>query len=82
MEKEINLEEILLSKIKPHYYFEEMNNITNCPVELIVIVMKEAIKQSLELASENAHVSFSESRYKDPWVVNKQSILNTINQIK
>ena len=82
--KEINLEEILLSTVPKDCYWGEMGNLTNCPKEYALDAMKEACKQVLELAAENADgnivddSNFSNGRV----VIDKQSILNTINQAK
>jgi hypothetical protein len=80
MNKKINLEEILNS---------------NCTIDLlksrsvhtsILIAMKEAIRQTLELAAENANTEkqiISEiGVLKRIGVVDKQSITNTINQVE
>ena len=82
--KEINLEEI----IKQYCYVtqngqEDVHN----SISLVKDAMKEACKQTLGLAAENAKTKLKEvnpnsdrSFYRD--VVNKQSILDVINQVK
>ena len=81
MSKKINLEEIL----KKH------SNICIDDRENVVEAMKEACKQLLELAAENAEITVklkencNELSLLDEWttyIVDKQSILNTINQIE
>jgi len=64
--KKINLEEIL----KLHC------NVADYDKDAILKAMKEAIKQSLELAVENAKCLDVNRN------INKQSILDTINQIE
>lgn len=71
----INLEEILLSKIPKDCYWEDMGNLTNCPQQYAIDAMKEACKQVLELAAENANVS-------DGYIANQRQILDTINQVE
>lgn len=91
--KEINLEEILLKEIdklredfndSDLYSSQEIKN--SREFKYFINAMKEACKQTLELAAENAYVDnhcktgcYMES---DDFFVNKQSILNTIEQIK
>lgn len=80
MKKLINLAAILESKRNEAYYIPAMDYVAEA--------MKEACKQTLELAAENAQWSRIEDC--DPLTgfsydsiqVNKQSILNTINQIE
>ena len=84
MEKQINLEEILNNQFEPDYDFKlHYGNTTTIN---ILEAMKEAIKQALELAAENATAKIeiewsgnTGSEYCDEYaVVNKQSILDTI----
>lgn len=83
MEKKINLEEILLSIVPKNCYWEDMQNLTNCPQEYVLSAMKEACRQVLELAAENAETDFDSLPYEElRYFVDKQSILNTIKQIK
>lgn len=95
--KEINLEEILnnivIQEIRNHvgskarYTDEVIKQIASeqesYDHNTVIKSMKEAVKQSLELAAENAQckeVSILD-KYMG-YVVNKKSILNTINQVK
>lgn len=83
--KEINLEEILLSTVPKDCYWEEMGNLTNCPKEYALDAMKAACKQVLELAAGNAEINSIETSDDSSGFiheVNKQSILNIINQVK
>ncbi len=53
--------------------------------EVCLNSMLEACKQALELAAENVRIDIKESNYVGEcynYSVNKQSITNTINQIK
>ena len=82
-ERKINLEEILNKEL----------NILSISVEqiekLALKAMKEACKQVLELAAENAKAEIhtewegntGSEYYTDYAVVNKQSILDTINLV-
>ena len=80
MEKKINLEEIFKEHIQP--YRMSQDTMTNCCLK----AMREAIKQALELAAENAETEKEIlpecGVLKSVGVVNKQSILDTINQVK
>lgn len=80
MGKQINLEGILNNQFEPNYDFKlHYGNTTKINV---LGAMKEAINQALELAVENARVSVEPvDMYRDAYFVNKQSILNTINQV-
>lgn len=66
--KEINLEKIL-----DQYYLEK---------KAVLLAMKEACKQSIELANENVHERRTRDGNVEYYIQNKNSILNTINQIK
>jgi len=78
-ERRINLEEILSKRIvlEPSHIRKE-----------ILIAMKEACRQTLELATENAETSFEPiigfhvCPGDGDYVVNKQSILDTMNFIE
>ena len=74
--KEINLEKILLENVaidRNTTNEEDFNN--------ILLAMKEACKQVLELAVENVcEVEFVETGPMDESVI--ESITNTINQVK
>lgn len=89
--KEINLEEILLAKIPKDCYWEDMGNLTNCPKEYVLDAMLDFGKQLLELAAENAELknviklidNQNGAKYNTVVpIIKKQSILDTINQIK
>lgn len=80
--KEINLEEILkksMGKNPNKYVFIPGDSAS---VEKCLVAMKEACKQVLELANERVQ----KRRFKDGnveyYIQNKESILNTINQVK
>lgn len=107
MKKEINLREVLYSKI-PESIQNEGWSFGDIDENWILDAMKEACKQTLELAAENAKLliykenmyissdnessiekEYSHGEYDDNGPdyhvdvqVNKQSISNTINQIK
>ena len=75
--KELYLEQILYA------FCNGENAITKSNVPIVLKAMKEAVKQSLELAAENAkceEIIILDSH--KGYVVNKQSILNTINQVE
>lgn len=75
-ERKINLEEILENHI-------DLNDLP--VVHSIVSAMKEACKQVIELAAENAKgevLPMTETGVIKYSKVNKQSILDTINQIE
>jgi hypothetical protein len=71
--KTINLKEILKSKGS----FSPINEY------LIVCAMKEAVRQVLELAAENAEIETHQNGCREcgAWGVSDKSILNTINQV-
>ena len=75
MSKQVNLEEILKKEL----------NILSISVEQIeksaLKAMKEACKQVLELAAENAGAIGSSCGFGSYWV-DKQSIIDTINQVE
>ena len=70
--KEINLEEILINHIGFKIKNEDVKN-------LYLLAMKSACRLALELATENAKTRINEFA---SIIVDKQSILDTINQIK
>jgi len=72
-ERKINLEEIL-DKI-----YVKNDNTNYYSKQTILFAMEEACRQTLELAAENAIV---EKKMIRTYIVNKQSILDTINQVK
>ena len=86
-EKKINLEEIINKELS-NRALDILNGNYRSMHEGTVSAMKEAIKQALELAAENAK---TDCKYEgDEWgmnynwvhKVNKQSILNVINLIE
>lgn len=87
--KEINLEEILkksMGKNPNKYVFIPGDSAS---VEKCLVAMKEACKQVLELAAENAKLENvikligNQNKYNTVVpIVKKQSILDTINQVK
>lgn len=86
MEKEVNLEEILKKTIiaSAPADFTEINY---RHFTASIAAMHEACRQVLELASENAEV-IKKSRlgengiWKTEYIIIKDSITNTINQLK
>lgn len=95
MEKKINLEEILLDVVVGN------NNSFDLEIEYkitqdVILSMKEACRQVLELAAENASLTcYNDEDAKEYNIekfdsftadvnirINKQSILNTINQVE
>lgn len=78
--KTIILEEIL----KSYLTTEVMNaNKPDYTFNMVLSAMKEACKQTLELASKNAKIEKVQIDYKKfVNVVSKQSILNTIKQVE
>ena len=93
-EKRINLEEILASKSEAFNTATKLSRTSKVAIKGIdaIEAMKEAIQQSLELASENAKVTektiitnHQEAPYmrrKLITVVEKNSIINTIKQVE
>ena len=91
-ERKINLEEIMQEHVDPHCFLKK-----EC-YERVIEAMKEACKQTLELAAENAEISWVENdiemesdtdfSFRDNdgnWCkinINEQSILDTIKQIE
>jgi len=73
MSKTINLQEILDDTCT----FKNHHGKLILTEEEVLLAMKEACKQTLELAAEN-----SEVKYDYGYTVAEQSILETINQIK
>lgn len=69
-ERKVNLEEIL----EKHRQMFIKNSVKH--PDYIMDAMKEACRQVLELAAENAEV------HEELFIVDKQSILNTINQVE
>ena len=86
--KTINLKAILLQEIPDDCYWEDMGNLTNCPEHFVIIAMKEAVRQALELAAENAKImkfekysKSDEEYYIEDVELDRESIINTINQV-
>ena len=91
MDKKINLEEILITVFDPVSWYcstrrqdLQLAITLNPSLDEIKQAMKEACRQTLELAAENAEVEIEERMGQKTGLVwvDKQSILNTINQIE
>ena len=85
--KEINLEEILSNATRCTIEEDvDLDNIENFyfKYEDVISIIKEVCSQTLELAAENAKVMEVCAEHDDYLIHNirKQSILDTINQIK
>jgi hypothetical protein len=83
-ERKINLEEILKTIA---FEESEKGNSSSFSVQemnVINLAMKEACRQVLELAAENADTKYLPllNSNESIEVVDKQSILNTINQVE
>ena len=92
-ERKINLEEILKENL--NLYIQYWLSKAEYRKEFIINAMKEAIKQALELAAENADLTYCSYEWEIPegaistgdneyghCYIDKQSIVNTINQIE
>ncbi len=81
-ERKINLNKIL--EDKNNLAFEEgyANYFTEAQRDIIFKAMEESIKQTLELAAENAKSKITSGDVMDFLEIDKQSILNTLNQIE
>ena len=80
--KTINLKEILISKNREAFVNDKFSNyFTAAQCSIITKAMKQACKQTLEIAAENAE-TIKEFDFEENPKVNKQSILRTINQIE
>ena len=78
-EKKIKLEEILKNELIPIVFSNSPEMTFNATIR----AMKEACKQVLELAAENATAGLFETDDSlGEIIVNKQSILNTIKQVE
>ena len=77
-ERKINLEEILNSHLK----FSSALPIVGINKHFVILAMKEACRQTLELAAENAGAWCYAEGNEPEYGVDKQSILNTIKQIE
>ena len=85
--KKVNLEDILIKNIKKIYTeLKPVEDFCNRDRIITINAMKEACRQTLELAAENAETEKEIlpecGVLKSVGVVNKQSILDTINQVK
>ena len=84
----INLEEILLKNIKKIYMeFMPIEDFCNRDRIIAINAMKEACQEILRLAAENAEIKENftvddKAFVLNEYVINKQSILDTINQIE
>ena len=87
MEKKIKLEEILKNELIPIVFSSSPEMTFNATIR----AMKEACKQVLELAAENAKTEYKSEMVDTPCgakyntgknIVDKQSILDVINQIE
>ena len=74
--KEINLEEIWLNAVET----ENVNGKTCWDIGRTA--MLDFGKKLLELAAENATTLKDDDPYMDFYTIDRQSILNTINQVK
>ena len=87
-DNKINLEEILIKNIKKIYMeFMPIEDFCNRDRIIAINAMKEACQEILRLAAENAKIDVvilrqDEIAIEFGNVINKQSILNTINQIE
>ena len=95
-ERKINLEEILISKLEENSTEDfDLQIISKLHFIACYYAMEEACKQVLELAAENAELKLkiklecTESQLENGFcfgdnaiIINKQSILNTINQVE
>jgi len=79
MEKQINLEEIL----KSYLTLEAMRaNNSNYTYNMVLAAMKEACRQTLELAVENVEAYYYYDMEQYEANINEESILNTIKQVE
>ena len=81
-ERKINLSNILEAKNKLAFEEGYVNYFTAAQRNIIFKAMEESIKQSLELAAENATTEPLGDWPEDGSIVNKQSIINTLEQIE
>ena len=71
-----------IQKIISDYKIIEKSNDKGELFHLIRYAMKEACQQAIELAAENADYEIDGQEHIEKVWVNKQSILDTINQIQ
>jgi uncharacterized membrane-anchored protein YitT (DUF2179 family) len=76
MKKKINLKEIANNNITYRLLMDKHQQLAT------ITLIKEACKQILKLAAENADIEIKCIKDEDRYFVNKQSILDTINQIE
>jgi len=79
--KTINLEQIVF---KNHSKMEDFKRDFPKVHQVYITAMKEAVKQALKLAAENADMkskSGHSGEFHEHWSINKKTILNTINQV-
>ena len=81
-ERKINLSKILETKNKLAFEEGYANYFTAAQRDIIFKAMEESIKQCLELAAENATTEPLGEWPEDGSIVNKQSIINTLEQIE
>ena len=86
-ERKINLEQILISKLEENSTEDfDLKIISKLHFIACYYAMEEACKQVLELAAENAEILRDDFNYDSQiWeteIVDKQSILDTINQVE
>lgn len=83
MAKTIILEEILWKSFYDNSIPKPTHTLAKRTQKAVKEAMKEACKQSLELAAENAWCNHDfDGAHGCEYSVDKQSILNTINQIE
>ena len=76
MPKEINLEELF-----DLHFINDCDEVHDAKIEILAFV-KDVCQKTLELAAENAKIKDFEARWRAINGVDKQSILDTIKQIK
>ena len=86
-ERKINLEDLLINHCNNNML--HWINEAEYRKSFLLDAMKDAIKQALELAAENADYGvYQNDDGQEPWIhesnifIDKQSILDTINQIE
>lgn len=80
-ERKINLEEILWKSFYNNGIPKPTHSLAEITQKAVKEAMKEACRQILELVAENAEVTIN-SIEDLKLIVDKQSILDTINQIE
>lgn len=79
--KTVNLEEILLNTAIKASENDIHSSFNEGEFNIILNAMRIAIEQALELAAENAEVEELNEPPFEEFIVDKQSILDTINQV-